>query len=356
MRPSLVSLALVSALVGCQPLVVQEHGGDKVLSTDGCSGLADGTPCDDGNACTQTDRCSAGVCVGGDPVECTAAGLCRVAGSCDPATGECSSPLAADGARCDLTDGSGTGVCASGACTAAVCQPGFGDCNHDAADGCEHDVTSDAHNCGACGVVCADDYRCVTGYCVNECVFAVGTVDQSLIVDSFSSFDLSIPTLPSVGQTIVTGKAGQLTAVGLGLHRCGSQGSADVRLTVYDSQDAAIATAVLPSSSIPDDCTSGGESASDHAGTLFDLASLCVPVDAGATLTLHLSLENVQQQTCGPNNRCGGDSAGQPCFDDSECSFTVRADVGNAYAAGTLLNPDGSVDSQDDLTFQTFVK
>src|SRR5262249_3171836 len=33
---------------------------------------ADGTTCNDGNACTQTDSCQAGVCAGTNPIICTA--------------------------------------------------------------------------------------------------------------------------------------------------------------------------------------------------------------------------------------------------------------------------------------------
>jgi hypothetical protein len=43
--------------------------------------LANGTPCDDGNACTQHDTCQSGVCVGGNPV------VCAGGRPCDPAVG-----------------------------------------------------------------------------------------------------------------------------------------------------------------------------------------------------------------------------------------------------------------------------
>jgi hypothetical protein len=61
---------------------------------------ADGTTCNDGNACTRTDACQAGVCKGGNAVVCTAQDQCRAAGTCDPATGTCSNPPRT-GARCD---------------------------------------------------------------------------------------------------------------------------------------------------------------------------------------------------------------------------------------------------------------
>ncbi len=51
-----------------------------------------GTACTDGNACTRTDTCQAGACVGGNPVVCTALDQCHVAGTCNPATGTCSNP------------------------------------------------------------------------------------------------------------------------------------------------------------------------------------------------------------------------------------------------------------------------
>jgi len=52
-------------------------------------------------------------------------------------------------------------VCVAGSC-AFVCDPGFEDCDGLGPNGCEADVSSDALNCGACGVVCAP---CVAGVC-----------------------------------------------------------------------------------------------------------------------------------------------------------------------------------------------
>ena len=81
---------------------------------------ADGTTCDDGNACTRTATCRGGVCTGGDPVACTALDGCHDPGMCDPATGICSNPAKPDGAACD--DGNACtrgGVCVSGSCLGA---------------------------------------------------------------------------------------------------------------------------------------------------------------------------------------------------------------------------------------------
>jgi hypothetical protein len=72
----------------------------------------DGTPCDDGSACTQMDTCHAGVCGGVSTVVCTPLDACHENGACDPATGQCSNPERPDGATCP-----------GGACSAGVCGP-----------------------------------------------------------------------------------------------------------------------------------------------------------------------------------------------------------------------------------------
>ena len=87
--------------------------------TGGCSNptASDGTTCSDGNACTRTDVCQAGGCIGANPVTCTASDQCQVAGTCDPRTGGCSNPNASDGTTC--SDGNActrTDVCQAGNC------------------------------------------------------------------------------------------------------------------------------------------------------------------------------------------------------------------------------------------------
>lgn len=71
-----------------------------------------GAVCDDGNACTQSDTCEAGLCVGASPIVCAASDQCHVDGTCDPATGICEDPAKPDGASCT------GGVCQAGTCMA----------------------------------------------------------------------------------------------------------------------------------------------------------------------------------------------------------------------------------------------
>jgi streptogramin lyase len=126
---------------------------NSTCTTDSCvntvcvnAPVANGTACSDGNGCTQTDSCQAGVCAGANPVVCTASDQCHVAGVCNPANGTCSNPNAANGAACNdangctQTDSCQAGVCTGGnpvACTAAdqchdpgICNPATGTCSN----------------------------------------------------------------------------------------------------------------------------------------------------------------------------------------------------------------------------------
>jgi hypothetical protein len=57
-----------------------------------------------------------------------------------------------------------TPLCSNDACT-FQCQPGFADCNLNAADGCESKLADDPANCGVCGRVCPAGNACSGGVC-----------------------------------------------------------------------------------------------------------------------------------------------------------------------------------------------
>ncbi|MBI4508100.1 MAG: hypothetical protein HY698_00595 [Deltaproteobacteria bacterium] len=88
-------------------------------ATGTCSNPAkpNGTACNDGSKCTQTDTCQSGSCTGSNPVTCTASDQCHEVGSCDPTTGACSNPAKTDGASCnDGNKCTRTDTCQTGAC------------------------------------------------------------------------------------------------------------------------------------------------------------------------------------------------------------------------------------------------
>src|SRR5439155_332478 len=79
---------------------------------------ADGGTCNDNNACTSGETCQSGSC--GRPtstVTCTALDQCHVAGTCDTTTGVCSNPNKANGTTCNDNNACTSGeTCQSGTC------------------------------------------------------------------------------------------------------------------------------------------------------------------------------------------------------------------------------------------------
>ncbi|HEY8205969.1 MAG TPA: proprotein convertase P-domain-containing protein [Myxococcaceae bacterium] len=122
-------------------------------ATGTCSNppVLNGTSCNDGNACTQIDICQSGMCTGRNPVMCTAAGQCRVPGTCDPATGTCSFDSAApNGAACNDGDS-----CTQGdRCQGGACVPGSA-LSCDDHDACTTDTCNQATGCQHSGTPCA---------------------------------------------------------------------------------------------------------------------------------------------------------------------------------------------------------
>ncbi len=143
--------------------------------------VADGTACDDGNACTQTDVCQGGVCTGSNAVVCNASDACHVAGTCDPATGQCSNPNAAngtacnDGSLCTQVDTCQSGVCTGGSpvvCTASDACHTAGTCN--AATGtCSNPAAPNGTSCTDTNA-CTQGDTCQAGTCVGGSALACG--------------------------------------------------------------------------------------------------------------------------------------------------------------------------------------
>jgi hypothetical protein len=117
----------------------------------------------------QNDPASCGMCGNAcapapNSIPVCAAGSCRVLctagfGDCDnnPANG-CETALdnanncGSCGRRCAPANGAGS--CNMGMCAVNSCNPGFGDCNGNPADGCEANLNNNPNNCGMCGTQC----------------------------------------------------------------------------------------------------------------------------------------------------------------------------------------------------------
>ena len=136
--------------------------------SNGTCAMIAGPACDDGNLCTESDTCQAGVCVGGNAVVCTALDTCHVPGQCDPATGVCTNVTKPDTAACDDGDScTQADDCQAGVCTGAnpvVCN---------AMDECHSAGTCDSTS-GICSTPAKPDGApCVGGECIaGTCVLA----------------------------------------------------------------------------------------------------------------------------------------------------------------------------------------
>ncbi len=73
--------------------------------------------------------------------------------------------------------------CFGGACTLSGCQPGFGSCDGNDANGCETTVSSDTTHCGRCGNVCPvranADPTCTSSVCGFACRTGFGNCDAN---------------------------------------------------------------------------------------------------------------------------------------------------------------------------------
>jgi len=155
----------------------------------------DGTTCNDGNACTRTDRCNSNaVCVGSNPVVCTALDQCHVAGVCAPATGVCSNPNKPDGTTCNdsnactLADTCQAGTCAGRnpvVCTALDQCHDAGACNP-ATGVCANPNKTNGTTCDD-GDKCTKSDVCTAGVCAgtnnNDCGCFLGDTDGDKVND-----------------------------------------------------------------------------------------------------------------------------------------------------------------------------
>lgn len=64
----------------------------------------------------------------------------------------------------------GVGYCTNGGC-APMCDVGFADCNNKVGDGCEADLRFDATNCGGCGKACPAPANATTTCAASMCGF-----------------------------------------------------------------------------------------------------------------------------------------------------------------------------------------
>ena len=151
-------------------------------NTCGSKNKADGTLCNDGSVNTVNDKCTSGVCAGTSlcaGVVCLPSSQCHQAGTCNPATGTCTTPSKPNNAPCDdqnpltLVDSCVGGVCVGTSRCGSTCFPSdqchaAGVC--DAATGlCSQPNVADGTACSDGNPATSSD-QCVVGFCSGSIV------------------------------------------------------------------------------------------------------------------------------------------------------------------------------------------
>lgn len=182
--------------VVCSPLDQCHVAGTCNTSTGLCSNpnQMDGTLCNDANACTQSDTCQAGACTGANPVVCSALDQCHSVGTCNTATGVCSNPNKPNNTACNDGDAcTQVDTCQAGACQGAspvVCTPS--DQCHDAGTcdsvtgTCSNPASADGTSCND-GDGCTQTDTCQAGACMGANPVQCAAIDQCHVAGTCDS-------------------------------------------------------------------------------------------------------------------------------------------------------------------------
>ncbi len=149
---------------------------DHVLNGDEAARDCGGTMCDGcpaGSTCTQASDCLSGVCDSTCTLVC-ARGTEDCDGEqdngCETNVFTSEQNCGSCGHKCVLANANAS--CTGGECQIEGCLAPFEGCNTDESDGCETNLSTDAMNCGGCGLECPainGAPSCVSGTCRVEC-------------------------------------------------------------------------------------------------------------------------------------------------------------------------------------------
>jgi hypothetical protein len=124
----------------------------------------------------------------------------------------CETPIVADVHNCGgcgitCPPGiNGVAICSSSAC-GITCSTGFANCNGNLADGCEINTNNDVNNCGACGNVCSSvngSPSCTIGNCGIVCNTGFGNCNNNATDGCETNLSTDILNCGSCGNAVST--------------------------------------------------------------------------------------------------------------------------------------------------------
>ncbi|MFN8544129.1 MAG: hypothetical protein U0807_07980 [Candidatus Binatia bacterium] len=361
-----------------------------------CAGMPDRTPCDDGDACTESSHCVAGRCAGVVSVGCPSSGPCRRP-VCHPSTGACvGEERARNFTTCEDDDlCTGTGSCRDGECvtySVTDCRDGD-DCTDDVCrpdTGCLHPPI--AGRCGVPGTPSsfvflrrsADRYRSATVYRQSA---ADGTMSAFVSGDDGVWLDFVGPSALMVVQLIPPGggrlapgtyehvasrsaqRPGQaaLDVGSDGLACVDAEGRFVVHEVVYGPGETVRALSADFEQHCPDGSAAlsgavrlhAGDAAGAVDGTPCDMDDACLEGAAcragqcvGAGLRACAAPDACHAETfCDPTSGTCADAPtlydGAPCDDGSVCTTRDLCQAGRCVGTGEIACDDGNVCTHD---------
>jgi hypothetical protein len=331
---------------------------------------SDGTSCDDGNPCTQSSTCQAGVCTGGSPVVCAPLDQCHVAGTCDPVTGLCSNPDKPNGTTCDDgevctdPDTCQAGICTGTPLTGPTCNDG---------NACTQTDTCQSGNCtGGNAVVCTPLDQChstgtcdpATGLCSNPDQPNGTTCNDGETGTGPDTCQDGICTgTPLTGPTCNDGNActqtdtcqsgnctGGNAVVCTPLDQCHSTGTCDPATGLCSNPDQPNGTTCNDGETCtdPDTCQAGICSGTPLTGPTCDDGNACTQTDTCESGVCTGSNPLADGEPCDGSGTCGatcqsGECSGSPkadgttCDDGNACTHTDTCQSGTCTGGSPVV-------------------
>jgi len=277
-----------------------------------------GVACSNANG---TTSCAAGACA---PV-CTAG-----FGDCDGNKNNgCEQSLStvadcgACGTVCALANAAST--CPGETCTLGACNAGWGNCDGNAANGCETNTNTSNANCGGCGTVCSGLTLCSNGMCVSSCTAGTADCDMNPVDGcevNTTTDDNHCGTCANACTTSQYCSSSLCTACGAGLKDCDHLSSNGCESTIATDPSncggcgtvcsaAANATAKCTASTCGIACNSGFSNCDGSAGNGCECTtSTCCGTSCQTT---HMNGEGQNFYDCNPASTFNSVTALEAC-------------------------------------------